>query len=256
MTSRSLIFVGALMAAVPAQAETFKAQYAVTLMGLPLGVATLNGDFGGAAYKIAAYTQLTGVASMVANSKGSAQASGSIQAGRVIPAGYATTAANADATRTVRMSEAGGTATGVEIVPPFDEKPDRVPVTDAHKRGVVDPLSALVMPSSGLGPEACGRRLPIFDGYTRFDVSLSYVGQRQVKSDGYVGPVAVCAARYTPIAGHRANRPSTKFMAENKDMEVWLAPVGESGALTPYRIAVKTQVGQVVIEAKSFQVSR
>ena len=42
---------------------------------------------------------------------------------------------------------------------------------------------------------------------------------------GYSGDVLVCAARYNPIAGHRTGRKSTQFMADNKDMEVWLAPV-------------------------------
>ena len=35
----------------------------------------------------------------------------------------------------------------LDIEPPLDEKPDRVPLKDAHKRGVVDPVSALLMPA-------------------------------------------------------------------------------------------------------------
>ena len=65
----------------------------------------------------------------------------------------------------------------------------------------------------------------MFDGYTRFDVDLTYVGQREVSAKGYKGPVAVCAVRYVPIAGHRRDRPPTKFMADNKDLEVWSALV-------------------------------
>ena len=49
--------------------------------------------------------------------------------------------------------------------------------------------------------------------------------RRTVEKPGYKGPVLVCNARYVPIAGHRSLRPSTKFMQENKDMQVWLAPV-------------------------------
>lgn len=238
-----------------ADAETLRARYSVTLLGLPLGVATLEGEIG-PRYRIEAFTKLSGLASMVSNSHGGATASGVVAEGRVIPSGYATTATNSEMTRTVRMGEAGGVATAVEIAPPFEPKPDRVPLTEADKRGVVDPLSALVMPAASLGPAACNRRLPVFDGYTRFDVTLSYVGTRNVKLRGYAGPVAVCAARYTPIAGHRPNRPATKFMAANKAMEVWLAPVGASGVVAPTRISVKTQIGSVVIDAQSFEASR
>ena len=94
----------------------------------------------------------------------------------------------------------------------------------------------------------------MFDGYTRFDVALTYVGEREVSAKGYTGPVAICAARYVPIAGHRRDRPATKFMAENKDIEVWLAPVAGAQVLMPFRISVRTMVGTAVIEASEFSV--
>jgi hypothetical protein len=61
--------------------------------------------------------------------------------------------------------------------------------------------------------------------------------------------VLVCNARYVPIAGHRTERPSTKFMQENRDMDVWLAPVPEARVLVPLRISVRTMIGTSVIEA-------
>jgi hypothetical protein len=240
--------------AAPAGAETLRAQYSVTLVGLPIGTASLSGDFG-ASYSLEAQAKLTGLAGMVANSKGGARATGSLSNGRPQAASYATTAANKDGARTVRMALGGGAVKGVDISPPFEEKPGRIPLTDAHRRGVIDPLGALVMPASGIGPAACNRTLPVFDGYTRFDVSLAFVGTRNVQTQGYAGPVAVCAARYTPIAGHRPDRPGTRFMAQNRQMEAWLAPVGNSGVLVPYRIAVRTMIGTTVIEAKEFVVS-
>jgi hypothetical protein len=233
------------------QAAALRARYGVTLMGLPLGVATLNGEFG-PHYRLEAGAKLSGLASMVSNSHGGATASGAIVEGRVLPQGYATTATNSEMTRTVRMAQSNGAATAVEIKPPFDEKPDRVALTDAHRRGVVDPLSALVMPGP-LAPETCNRRLPVFDGYTRFDVTLGYKGTKQVKTQGYAGPVMICSARYTPVAGHRPDRPATKYMAANRNMEVWLAPVGASGVVAPLRISVKTQIGVVTIDANAFE---
>jgi hypothetical protein len=244
--------------AAPAGAETLKARYGISMLGVPIGQATMSGEFG-QSYSLELYLKLTGLASMVSDSKGSAKSTGALAGGRVEAQTYATTASAKDATRTVRMAISGGAVRGVEISPPFEDKPGRVPLTEAHKRGVLDPLSALVMalPSGqpAVGPAACNRTLPVFDGYTRFDVTLSYVGARNVSGAGYNGPVSVCATRYTPIAGHRADRPQTKFMAENRQMEAWLAPVGQSGAAIPYRIAVKTQIGMVVIEAKEFAVS-
>jgi hypothetical protein len=56
------------------------------------------------------------------------------------------------------------------------------------------------------------------------------------------------------VAGHRPDRPATKFMEDNKEMEVWLAPVGKSRAAVPFRISVATMVGTTVIEATEFEI--
>ena len=104
-------------------------------------------------------------------------------------------------------------------------------------------------------PTACNRKIPIFDGYTRFDIDLTYVGERSAKAKGYNGPVAVCAVRYVPISGHSPDRPATKFMAENKDVEVWLAPIEADRVWMPFRVSVRTMIGTTVVEAQEFRVN-
>lgn len=241
-----------------AGADTWRATYSVSLLGLPIGTASTVGEFSHNAYRIDANAKLSGLATLVANSRGAASATGTIVAGHVAPATYAVTAANPTLTRTMRMSLSGNAVTGIDISPPFEDKPDRIPVTDKDKRGVLDPVGAFVIAIPGaaplVGPDACNRTVPVFDGYTRFDVRLTYVGQRRVKATGYSGPVAVCAVRYVPIAGHRPNRPATKFMAENKNIELWLAPVESERVLLPYRVSVRTMIGTTVIEASQFSV--
>jgi hypothetical protein len=238
-----------------AQAEALHARYGVTLLGLPLGKASLDGEVAGQTYKIAINARLTGIASVVSNSKGAAVASGAFLRGLIVPSAYANTSANATQTRTVRVAMSGGSVKGVDISPPIDPSPERVPLTDAHTRNIVDPLSAMIMPVPGtepiMGPAACNRTIPVYDGFTRFDVTLTYIGQRQVKAKGYAGPVSVCAVRYTPIAGHR-NRKPVQFMAQNKDIEVWLAPVGANRVLVPFRISMATMIGHLNIEADEF----
>ncbi|NCW45161.1 MAG: DUF3108 domain-containing protein, partial [Gemmatimonadaceae bacterium] len=103
---------------------------------------------------------------------------------------------------------------------------------ESARRRVVDPVSALIMPVPAnqelLGPAACERTISVFDGITRFDISLSYSGAQNIEARGYAGPVVVCAARYTPIAGHRPDSASTRYMSENQDIHVWLAPLPET----------------------------
>ncbi|MDB5571161.1 MAG: hypothetical protein JWN93_2344 [Hyphomicrobiales bacterium] len=246
-------------ACAPAGADTLQIGYSVRLIGLSLGTAGLSATVDRANYKVDVSAQLSGLAAAVSRSEGAASAYGNISNGRILAETYATTTSNSKETRTVRMAMNAGSVRAVEIAPPFEEPPGRVPVTEAHKRGVVDPLSALVMPATAegplVGPNACNRSIPVFDGYTRFDVALRFVGVRDVQARGYSGPVAICSARYRPISGHRPDRPSTKFMIDNRDMEVWLMPLEGARALAPFRISVKTMIGSVVIEATNVAVA-
>ena len=77
-----------------------------------------------------------------------------------------------------------------------------------------------------------------------------------MKAKGYSGPVAVCAARYAPIAGHRKERPATKFMEENKDIQIWLAPGRRPRRARAVQSLGKTMVGVLDIEATEFSVSK
>jgi Protein of unknown function (DUF3108) len=257
-------FVGAvagvcwLCAATVAQAETLRATYSIALIGLPIGVAEVNAQIANAHYNVQAQARLAGVASWIKNARAASTGNGEILDGHISPATFATSATGDDMTRTIRMAVAGNAVVGVDISPPFVPRPDRVPLTDKDTHGILDPVGAFVLPAppgdEPTSPAACNRTLPIFDGYTRFDIALAYIGERKVKTKGYSGPVAICSVRYIPIAGHRRDRPGTKFMADNKDMEVWLAPIAGAHALWPYRVSVRTLIGTVTAEANEFRV--
>jgi len=258
--AKTLAFGAAACAAslAAANADTLHVTYGVSLVGLPIGVAHVTADITPSSYSVDFRARMSGLASLVSNARGASTGKGAIVGGHIEPATFATTASSSKMTRTIRMALADNAVTGVEIAPPFDENPDRIPLTDKDKRGIVDPVGAFVIPAPDSGPTspaACNRTIPIFDGWTRFDIKLSYVGQRNVAAKGYTGPVAICAARYVPIAGHRPDRPATKFMAENKDIEVWLAPVSGANVLLPFRVSVRTMVGIAVAEATEFSVA-
>ena len=251
-------FALAALAVAPAPAQTLKATYAITLLSLPIGTASVKAEIAGGKYSVDGRARLLGVASLVNNASGASTGHGALVEGHVSPADFATTASNATSTRTIRMAIKDNAVAGVDIAPPFDDKPDRVPLRPEDKRNIIDPVGAFLTPVAGtaLGAPACERTLPIFDGYTRFDLKLSYAGEKQVSAKGYKGPVAVCNVRYVPVAGYRRDRPATKFMAENKDVQVWLAPVEGAGALAPFRISVKTMIGTLIVEASEFSVEK
>lgn len=237
----------------PAGAASVRVAYALSLGGLPLGSADMVATVDGAAYTLNLQARLTGLAGMLTSGKGAASASGSAASAQPAPAAFNVFSQTSSERRTVRVGFAGGAASAVEVAPPLEERPDRVPVLPPHKRGVVDPLSAVLMPVAGRGeltdPENCNRTVPVFDGASRFDVILSYAETRQVEKPGYSGPVLVCNVRYRPVSGHRPDRPAVRFMEENRDMSVWLAPVEGARVLIPLRIAVATTMGVSLVEA-------
>ena len=236
-----------------AGAATLNAQYNITLAGLPLGTADVATSIEGVQYQMQLQAKLTGLAGMMTSGALSATAAGAVAGGRPLPSAYAMTSRNSSDQRTVQVGLERGNVAAISINPPLEDKVDRVPVQPAHKRGVVDPVSALIMPALGradpLSPGNCNRTIPVFDGAARFDIILSYAGTQQARTPGYSGPVLVCSVRYSPVAGHRTEKPGTKYMQSNREMSVWLAPVDGTPVLVPLRISVQTMVGTSVVEA-------
>jgi hypothetical protein len=143
------------------------------------------------------------------------------------------------------------------VEPSSPPNPERVPITEAHRHGVTDPMTASLIRAAGngdpLGPEACQRTMSIFDGRMRYDLQIAYKRMDKVKADkGYQGPVVVCALYFSPIAGHIPDRSAIKYLVELREMELWLAPVAGTRILVPFRISIPTPIGLAVLEATQF----
>ncbi len=232
--------------------KPFDLDYRIRLAGFSIGEANLSGGIGGGRYRLDLETKLTGLVGWVTGISGTGSAQG-VTGRRVVPAAYRVDIEDSKHPVAIRVGLVSGNVVDAALTPPLEPRPDRIPVLDQHRKGVVDPISALLALHPGAGPlldpSACNRTLPVFDGAGRFDVKLAYSDMRSVKIPGYEGAVLVCAARYVPVSGHR-ERPSVQFMRDNRDMEVWLAPVAGTRALLPVRIVVATRVGRLVIEAR------
>ena len=245
------VLAAGLALAAPAAAATLSVDYGLYLAGIPIGSAEVKGNFEGTQYRLELQARLSGLGALVGG-EGGASAAGSVTSARPTPSAFAARARTSAGERTLRMGLVNGNAVAVSIEPPLEPKLDKVPVAEVHKRAIIDPLSAVIAPvmrGSLMEPANCNRTVPVFDGGARFDMVLSYAGTQQVEKPGYSGPVLVCNVRYVPIAGHRPNRPATRFMQENRDMSVWLVPVEGARVLVPLRISVRTMIGTSVVEA-------
>jgi hypothetical protein len=194
---------------------------------------------------------------LIADSAGSGGSRGTIVGASMVPSSYMASTTSDKRPDEVRMTLRAGVVKDVVAEPPLEPSPDRVPVTDAHRKGVVDPMSAAIMPVGGSGdvlvPEACKRRIAVFDGRQRADIELAFKRMDRVKADkGYQGPVVVCTVIYIPVAGYRPERPAIKYLIAQRDMEIWLAPIAGTRVLVPFRFSVPTPFGLGVLQATSF----
>jgi hypothetical protein len=64
--------------------------------------------------------------------------------------------------------------------------------------------------------------------------------------------VVVCAVYFTPVSGYVPHRASIKYLTSQRDMEVWLAPIGTTRVLVPFRISIPTPIGVGVMQATQF----
>jgi hypothetical protein len=234
------------------------AQYTVTLAGLPLGRGAWVIEIGDDQFSAAASGMTSGLVRVFAPGQGSSAASGFITANQLRPASYASTISTGKKSDEVRMSLDAGNVKDFDVNPPNPPAADRVPLTDEHRRGVLDPMTAslLRVPGNGelLSPDVCPQhRLSIFDGRLRYDLSFAFKRIESVKTPkGYEGPAMVCAVYFSPVAGHIPDRPAIKYLTKQRDMEVWLVPIAGTRVLVPFRFSVPTPLGTGVLEATRF----
>jgi hypothetical protein len=180
-----------------------------------------------------------------------------VRNGNLIPASYASSITTDKRTEELRITLSGGNVKDSVIDPPSPPHPDRIPVTDAHRKGVTDPMSGSLARVAGNGdpvaPEACNRTLSIFDGRLRYDLKLAYKRMEMVRAEkGYQGPAVVCALNFVPIAGYVPDRAAIKYLVAQRDMEAWLAPIAGTRVLVPFRVSIPTPLGMGVLEATQF----
>jgi hypothetical protein len=157
---------------------------------------------------------------------------------------------------TTKLGFSDGIVTDISNLPPTIATVPTIPVREQHLKGVVDPLSAIMMLTRSPSVDPCDRRIPIFDGKERFDLLFSRKGEMRITEQAPSGqPVLaqVCRVRYLPIAGHRVD-DDTRYMAANEGIEVALRPVPSANVFIPYQISIPTMAGTAVIISKRVEI--
>ncbi|MCF1504266.1 DUF3108 domain-containing protein [Afifella sp. H1R] len=258
MVAGLTMLAGAALSAPPAAATTLTVRYGASLMGVPVGKVKASLSVDKRSYHAEGYAKATGFSRLFSDARVNAEATGTLTDAPEAQSYHRHWVEDGEA-EDLSLSFANGRVSDLRFKAdkPPKEYADRVPLRPEHKTGVIDPLSALVMPIAGRrGKDLCEERTPVFENNKRFDITMRFARTERYNggSKSYSGPVVVCAVRYVPIAGHRAHKKSERFMAANKDMEVWLAPIETVGLAIPVKMRVRTELGVLTATADRLNV--
>jgi hypothetical protein len=233
------------------------ATYGVTLSGIPIGYGSWTIDVQEDQFTAAASGATTGLLRVFASGQGNSVARGTMSGGVPVSSTYASSIVAYKRSDEVRVLFSGGNLKDFLADPPTVPSPDRVPLTEALRKNVSDPMTASLIRVPGNGdtfaPEACQKTLPIFDGRMRYDLHLAFKRLDKVKAEkGYQGTVVVCSVYFSPLAGHVPDRSAIKYLVAQRDMELWLAPLAGTRLMIPYRASVPTPIGVGVMQANQF----
>jgi hypothetical protein len=233
------------------------AKYEATLSGIPVGKGAWTIDISDDAFSASAFGGTSGLLRSFTGGSGTGAAQGRVVNGNPIATNYSATTTTSKKSEAIHLSLVNGNIKefGIDPEPPVD--PDRIPVTEAQRRGVYDPMTGAMLRVPGtadpLTPEACRTGAAIFDGRLRYDLKLDFKRMESVKAErGYRGPVVVCAVFFSPVAGYIPDRPVIKYLTAQRNIEIAFAPVAGTRILVPFWMKIPTPLGPAMLEATQF----
>lgn len=227
------------------------ASYRITLNGFNLGTFQFKSEVGRNRYTLDTDVEISALLG-VFRWKGVTRTSGAIAARTPKPADFRFDYESTVRSGSVAMGFAGDGIERLTVLPTTVEPPDWVPLSAAHLKGVVDPLSAILAITHSDAATPCGRKLSIFDGKQRFDIALRFARKEPVV--GLPDETAiVCRVKYTPIAGYRAN-DETRHLAETNDIEIVFRMVPAAKLMLPQSVALPTPAGNARIDLENVSI--
>jgi hypothetical protein len=233
------------------------ARYEATLAGIPVGKGAWTIEIADDQFAAQASGGTSGLLKAFAAGSGTSASQGRVVNGALAATNYLATTTTPKKSEAIRMILAGGNVKDFAIEPEPPVDPDRLPISEAHRHGVYDPMTGALLHVAGNGemltPDACRTGAAIFDGRMRYDLKLDFKRMETVKAEkGYRGPVVVCALYFSPVAGYIPDRPVIKYLAAQRNIEIAFAPLAGTRILVPFRMVIPTPLGTAMLEATEF----
>src|SRR5450631_4392727 len=233
------------------------ARYEATLAGIPVGKGAWTIDIADDSFSAAASGGTSGLLKAFSGGSGTGASQGRVVGGALLPTNYNATTVTSKKSEAIHLVLVNGNVKefGIEPEPPVDA--DRIVVTEAHRRGVLDPMTGSMLRVPGtsdvMNPDSCRTGAGIFDGRLRYDLKLDFKRMEIVKAErGYHGQALVCAIYFTPVAGYIPDRPIIKYLAAARNIEIAFVPIAGTRVMVPFRMTLPTPFGQAMLEATQF----
>ncbi len=223
------------------------ANYVVSLGGINIANVAVDLTDDGDKYGLDLTATVAGLANMVASGSAKITASGHLAGSNLTTEEFdLETKANGE-TFTVDVSYANHNVSAFRVDPPLVDNYDRIPIERSHLSNVGDMLTSFVFKGGALDKSLCQRRMQIFTGVERFNISMSFAAMDEATSPrtGYQGPVVLCNIKYIPVSGHFTTSEITTYLADSDRILIWYAPLEQTGYFIPYRLLLTTSAGDL-----------
>lgn len=232
------------------------ATYKITFNGFDVGKFRFESNVDSATYSMAGRAKVSALLGILKWS-GTTQSTGVLAHGEPSPSDYAFKYKSSSRSGSVEMSFSKGRVSERSVVPPSSPSKKRVPLTEEHLAGALDPMSAVLAMTTGRLDNPCDRMVAIFDGKQRFDLALTFRRKERIEEarpSGQPAVAIVCSVRYIPIAGHKNNK-TVRSLAATEGIEVALRPIPSANILIPYEITIPTFAGSAVLRAQRVKIT-
>lgn len=225
-----------------AETRAFRADYSVTLLGLPVASARFDSSFEGDRFHIRGSVSSSGIGRLFDDTRGTTSVEGTIRQGAVLPFAFKADYVSGRKKGRTAIRFAGDAVKTVVNEPDKKRNPKSwVAVSEGHLKAVLDPLSSAIVPAAR-PEEVCTRTIRFFDGELRADLRLSPAGSPN-------GRTVTCNASFVPVAGYRKGRKQIDYLKDRGRIAVTFAPLDGTGLYTPIDASVSTQAGPLRIVA-------
>ena len=239
------------------------ARYTIHVGGLLLLEGTMEARFAASAYKLRTDMATAGTIAKFYPATYKLRTQGERTRGRLQPTLFISDQKSKRDTRHLTLTYGAHGRPDVLAVPPFedDDLEEIAEITPAMTDNTSDPVSAFLMPvrHKEKGADPCARKVEVFDGRRRYDLSFAYQENKTMTVPDATHPdsappaynTMVCTVTYEAIAPKDLKRRMEKTKRRKDDMRIWFAPFDEGRVYMPVRFELRTPIGMAVMELQS-----